>query len=109
MCLKYEEADGHWRICLLEDWVCAVEELLQCDEVAERLTHLLTVDRNHIVVYPVACRVVAESGCRLCNFALVVWEHKVHTATVNIELLTEILGTHCRALHMPTWETIAPG
>ena len=64
-----------------------VEELLHSDKVAVRLTHLLTVDSNHIVVYPVASRVLAQSGCRLRNLALVVREHQVHTATVDVELL----------------------
>ena len=108
MSLKHEETNGHRRVCLLENGVRACEELLQGDKVAKRLAHLLTIDRNHIVVYPVACRVLAESSLRLRNLALVVGEHKVHTATVNIELLTKILGAHRRALHMPTGEAIAP-
>ena len=85
------------------------EELLQGDEVAERLTHLLAVDGNHVVVYPVACRVLAHCGCRLRNLALVVGEHEVHAATVDVELLTEVFGAHRCTLHVPAGEAIAPG
>ena len=108
MRLKHEEADGHRCICLLKDWVVTCEELLQGDEVTERLTHLLTIDGNHIVVHPITCRVLTKGRCRLRNFALVVWEHKVHTTTMDIKLLAEVLGAHCRTLHMPTREAIAP-
>ena len=39
--------------------MCAVEELVQIDEVTVRLTHLLSVDGNHIVVHPVMYHVIA--------------------------------------------------
>ena len=84
------------------------EELLEGDEVTQRLTHLLAVDCNHIVVHPILRRVVTQSRCRLRDLALVVGEHQVHTSAVDIETLTEVLGAHCRTLHMPTGETIAP-
>ncbi len=65
----------------------AREQLLQSDEVAQRLTHLLTVDRDHIIMHPIASRIVAARCGRLCDLALVVGEHQVHTTAVDIELL----------------------
>ena len=56
--LENEETDCHGRICLHKSLVCACEELVEGDEVAQRLAHLLPVDGNHVVVHPVAHGVV---------------------------------------------------
>ena len=82
-----EEADGHGRVGLLEQRVVACEELLQGDEVVIRLTHLLTVDGQHVVVHPVLHGLMAHRGLSLCYLTLVVREYKVHTTTVDIKLL----------------------
>src|ERR1044072_2686325 len=49
-----------------------------------------------------------ENGA-LGNFAFVVWELQVHTATMYIEFGAEIFTTHGRALNMPAGKTFAPG
>ena len=84
------------------------KELLKGNEVIVALTHLLTCNGNHIVVHPVAHALFAQGSAALCNLCLVVREHEVHATTVNIELLTQILGTHSRTLHVPTREAFAP-
>ena len=70
--MQHEEADRHRRIGLRQQLVAAREELLEGDEVAERLAHLLSVDRDHVVMHPEACRIVAEGGRGLRDLALVV-------------------------------------
>ena len=39
--------------------MCAIEELIQCDEVAERFTHFRSVNGNHVVMHPVVNHIVA--------------------------------------------------
>ena len=51
---------------------------------------------------------MTEGGCALGYLTLMVREHKVHTASVNVKLLSKILSTHSRALKVPAWETITP-
>ena len=70
-----EEADGHRRISLLQLGMLPREELIQGDEVPERLTHLLSVDGDHIVVHPVANEWLTMLRClSLSYLALVVRE-----------------------------------
>ena len=65
----------------------AREELLQRDEVIVRLTHLLTVDGQHIVVHPVLHSGMAHRSLSLGNLTLMVGEHQIQTTAVDIELL----------------------
>ena len=59
--------------------------------------------------YPVVDGLVAESRGALGDLALVVREDEIHASTVDVELLAEVLGSHCRALEVPPWESLAPG
>jgi hypothetical protein len=45
----------------------------------------------------------------LCNLALVVGEHKVHAAAVDVEVVAQILSSHGGALAVPAREAVAPG
>ena len=113
--LEDEEADGHGGVGLVEHLaalavlVAATEELVEGDEVAEGLAHLLAVDGNHVIVHPVAAGAVAGDGGLLGNLAFVVGEHEVHSAAVDVEGLAEIFGAHGGALGVPAGETVAPG
>ena len=40
----------------------AGEKFIEGDEIAERFTHLLAVDRDHVVVHPVEHGVMAVVG-----------------------------------------------
>ena len=84
------------------------KELFEGDEVAQRLAHLLPVDGNHVVVHPILCGTVPFGRGILRQFALVMGEHQVHSASVYVESLAEIFGAHGRALHMPAGKTVAP-
>ena len=106
--MKNEETNGHRLVGLSELLVRAVEELFESDEVAKRFSHLLTVDGNHIVVHPVVNGIVTTGSHRLSYFALVVREHKVHAAAVDIKFLAEVFCAHGRALQVPTRESVAP-
>ena len=86
----------------------ASEELVESDEVAIRLTHLLAVDGDHVVVHPVVDSWLALGCTALCNLALVVREEQVETSAMDVELIAEVLLTHSRALKMPARETLAP-
>ena len=72
-----KEAYRHRRISLLQQRVVACEELLQRDEVVIRLTHLLAVDGQHVVVHPVFHGLMSHRGLRLCNLTLMVREYQV--------------------------------
>ena len=103
-----EETDGHWRISLLQTVVIACEELLQGNEVTKTLTHLLTIDGNHIVVHPVMNHLVALRSHSLSNLALMMRENQIHAATMNIEVTAQVLTSHRSTLAVPSWESIAP-
>ena len=85
-----------------------VEKFLERNEVAERFAHLLPVDCNHVVVHPVAHRLMAVVSHRLRDFALMVREHKIHSTAVDVERLAQIFLPHRRAFEMPSWESVAP-
>ena len=86
----------------------ARKELLQCDEVTQRLTHLLSVDGDHIVMHPVLHGRMPHRSLGLGYLTLMMGEHQIHATTVDIKLLTEILPAHGCTLAVPPWETVAP-
>ena len=88
--------------------MAAIEELWQGDEVVVRLAHLLSVDGYHIVVHPIVNHLVALTGHSLCYLALVMGEDKVHAATVDIEVVAQILASHSRTFAVPAGESVAP-
>ena len=77
-----------------------VERLREGREVAERLRHLLAADLDHPAVDPVACERVA-GGLGLRALVLVVREHEVVAAAVEVEALAEESERHRRALDVP--------
>ena len=86
----------------------SAEELRQGDEVIVALAHLLAVDGDHVVVYPVVHHLAALRCHSLCYLALMVGEDEVHAATVDVEVLSQILLAHGGALAVPAWEALAP-
>ena len=59
-------------------------------------------------MHPVVHGLMTEGGAGLCYLRLVVGEDEIESAAMDIELLTEVFGTHRRALHMPSGEAFAP-
>ena len=51
----------------------------------------------------------AAGGLVLGDFALVVREHQIHAAAVDVELAAEVFLTHDRALEVPAREAFSPG
>ena len=109
MGLQDKETDGHGRVGLVQLGMLPAEQLRQGDEVPEGLAHLLPADGNHVVVHPVVHALGAAGGHVLGNLALVVREHQVHAAAVDVEFLSQVLGAHHRALQVPAREAVAPG
>ena len=103
-----EETDGHGRISLLQAVVLTLEELLECDKVAERLAHLLAVDGDHVVVHPVVNHLVALRCHGLRNLTFVVGENQVHATSVDVEVGAQVLAAHGGALTVPSREAVAP-
>ena len=86
----------------------ACKELFQGNEIAQRLTHFLAVDGNHVVVHPITARHFAVGRHRLGNFRFVVRKEQIHATPVDIELLPEIFARHGRTFGMPPRKTVAP-
>ena len=108
MGLKDEETNGHGAVGLLQLRMRTREKFRQGDKIAEALSHLLTVDGNHVVVHPVVHALGSALGHVLRDFALVVREHQVHAAAVDVELGAEVFLAHDRALQMPAGEAFSP-
>ena len=108
MSLQDEEADRHCRIGLAQHRMIARKELIQRDEVAQRLTHLLAVDGDHVVVHPVVNHVIALRSDSLCDLTLMVREDQVHATTVNVKVIAQVFLTHSRTFAMPAGEAITP-
>ena len=84
------------------------EGVLQQDDVAERLPHLLAADRDEVVVDPVLHERFPGEAFALGDLALVVGEHVVHPAAVDVERLSQVLHRHRRALDVPSREPRSP-
>ena len=108
MRLQDEETNRHRVVSLCQCRMIPGEELVQGDEVAQRLAHLLAVDGNHIVMQPITAGLMPVSRVRLRDFRLMMREHQVHAASVDVERLPQILVRHGRAFGMPAGETIPP-
>ena len=79
-----------------------IQQLMDGDEVTERLAHLLALDLQKAVVHPVARHLLRAVGAaRLRDLVFVVGKDKVDTATVNIEYVAQVLTCHRRALNVP--------
>ena len=103
-----EEAYRHWRVSLVERRMITRKELLQSNEIAERFSHFLAVDGNHIIVHPVLHHLVALRSHSLSNLTLVVREDEIHSSSVYIEVIAKVFTSHGRALAVPSGESVAP-
>jgi hypothetical protein len=80
-----------------------VEQLVDGEEVAQRLAHLLAGDVEEAVVHPVGRHEgVAERRAALRDLVLVVREDEVEAAGMDVEGLAELLGAHRRAFDVPS-------
>src|SRR5688572_30425750 len=95
-------------IGLLQYWMFTGKKLTQLDHIVIALTHLLSVDGDHVVVHPVAHRRVTVCYSRLRDLALVVRKLQIHTAAMYIKGFSQVFTAHSRALDMPARKTFAP-
>ena len=107
MALQHEHAQSR-RAHLLQ-------HLVQQQEVVQRLRHLLGLaglgvgDLQHAGVHPVIGECAVAGALRLGALVLVVREHQVGTAAVNVEGQSQVLLGHGRTLDVPARTTLAPG
>ena len=92
---EQQEADGG-RLVSLE------QKIAQGVEVALGLGHLLAFDQQEAHMKPVPRKRLVRGGLGLCDLVLVVREHQVFAARMQIEALAQVLHRHGRALDMPT-------
>ncbi len=59
-------------------------------------------------MHPVACKWLARHTLGLGDLILVMWEHKITAAAMNIDLLAQMLEVHGRALNMPARSPRSP-
>ena len=85
-----------------------LEDVAQQQEVAQRLAHLLVVDLQHAAVHPVIGEGAAACGLGLGALVLVMREHQVGAAAVDIERQAQVLARHSRALDVPAGTALAP-
>lgn len=69
------------------------EEFIGIQRVVQRLGHLLPVDRDEAVVYPVLGELVACCG-GLGKLVLMVRESQVEAASVDVERTSEVVLGH---------------
>ena len=86
-----------------------VEHLLEREEVAEALAHLLAVDEQHARVHPHVGERLVPAAAGLGVLVLVVRELQVLAAAVDVDGRAQVAVHHGRALGVPARATLAPG
>ena len=85
-----------------------LHQVEQVGDVADALRHLLALGVDHEpVVHPVVGEAFPQRHC-LGPLVLVVGELEVHTATVQVETLTQQAEAHHHALTVPARTAVAP-
>src|SRR5690606_13948710 len=84
------------------------EEFSEFDHIVVALSHLPSIDGDHVVVKPVSDRSCLVANGTLRNFAFMVRELQVHSTSVNVELGAEIFCSHRRAFDVPAGEANTP-
>ena len=85
----------------------AIQGVLQGDVVADGLVHLLAGEPEHAVVHPDPRERTAQRP-RLRDLVLVVREHEIEPAAVDLELRAKVLLRHDGALDVPSRPATAP-
>ena len=86
------------------------QDVLDEEEVVQRLTHLFRIDRDEAVVEPVFDhRLLAREGFGLGDFIFMMRENEVAAAAVEVEGVAEVFVAHGRAFDVPARTAFAPG
>src|SRR3989442_8680422 len=92
---------------LLRRWEL-LKDLLDREEIAERLRHLLINHRHETVVYPVPGELLAGRRTGLGDFILVVGEDEVLASPMDVERVAEVLHGHGGTFDVPAWAAGPP-
>ena len=75
---------------------------MNCNEISKALAHLLAFHLQEAVVHPVIRHHAGvEGAARLRDLVLVMREHKIDAAAVDVEGFAEMLPRHRRAFDVP--------
>ena len=93
---------------LLKHWMVASKQFTQFNHVVITLSHLLPINRDHIIVQPITCGCFMIAYGTLRYFTFMMRELQIHSATMNIKLFAKIFCTHRRTLYVPSRKTFTP-
>ncbi len=82
-------------VCLRKQRMIAGKHFGETNYIIIALAHLLAIDGNHVIVYPVTGRHFMITDHTLGDFTFVVRKHKVHTPAMNIKPRSQIFCAHC--------------
>src|SRR5918996_218220 len=86
-----------------------VQQLADCDDIAERFRHLLRAHVDEAVVHPKACeRRSGMRGAALRDLILVVREDEIEPAAVDVDRLAEVTLDHRGAFEVPAGAAASP-
>ena len=71
-----------------------LEDFPDCEEIPQRLGHLLLIDLHEPVVDPVPGELLAGRRAGLGDFVLVVWKDEILATPVDVERVAEVLHRH---------------
>src|SRR5205807_3954441 len=71
--------------------------------------HFAVADGKKLVMHPELYRLFPTHPLTLSNLVLVMWKAQIHTASVDVELFSQVPGRHRGALNMPAGEAYTPG
>ncbi len=89
--------------------IAAFEQVAKVVLVPERLGHLLSVDDQVLGVQPVADERLARGRFTLGDLVLVMREHVVDAAAVDVESLTQVFHAHGGTFEVPARPARPPG
>ena len=87
-----------------------IEQIAHGEEIAQGFGHLLALDLQHLIMHPDARKLpLGVRAAALRDLVLVVGEHQVVAAAVDVEALAQKRMRHGRAFDMPAGPPATPG
>src|SRR5664280_3817005 len=83
-------------------------QITKCEEVAERLAHLLAFDEQVRVVEPETRERLTGRSFALGDLVFVVRKDQIFAAAMNVERLTEMFHAHDATFDVPPGSAFAP-
>ncbi|MNE61837.1 hypothetical protein D3C80_1570810 [compost metagenome] len=88
--------------------VVVTQHVADGEEVIQRFRHFFFVDHHHAGVHPVVDVRAVVRTAGLGNFVLVMWEHQIGTAAVDVKMGAQLLAVHRRTFNVPARTACAP-